>query len=116
MQTAQHPVVSLWMSELILCVTYGLAQLHCRIVPSNRLLNSAGFNQKVLPSAIPNCFLMCCAPLFKRLFSNATGSLFINIRDEGVEGEAENLNSFAKAWLGVSRTHYLREVTALSKG
>lgn len=33
-----------------------------------------------------------------------------------MEGDAENLNTFAKTWLGVSRPHYLREVTALSKG
>lgn len=37
-------------------------------------------------------------------------------RDEGVEAESGNLNVFVKMWLGVSRTHYLREVTALSKG
>lgn len=59
---------------------------------------------------------MYCASLFERLCSNATGSLFINIRVEGVEGEAENLNTFVKMWLGISRTHYLREVTVLSKG
>lgn len=33
-----------------------------------------------------------------------------------MEGEAENLNTFAKTWLGASRTHYLREVSALSDG
>lgn len=88
----------------------------CRDVPSNRLLNKAEFNQKVLPPAILNCFVKHCASLFEMLCSNATGSLFINIRDEGVEEEAENLNTFAKTWLGVSGIHYLREVTALSKG
>lgn len=57
-QTAQHPVVSLWVLELILCVTHGLAQLHCWAVPSNSLLSNAGFSQKVLPSAPLNCFIM----------------------------------------------------------
>lgn len=100
----------------MLGLTYGLAQLHCRVVPSNRQLNNAEFNQKVLPSAILNCYIMSSASPFKRLCSNAAGSLFINIRDEGVQGEAENLNMFVEMWLGVSRTHYLREVTAISKG
>lgn len=100
----------------MLCLTYGLAQLHCRAVPSNRQLSNAEFNHKVLPSPILNCFVMYSASLFKRLCSNAAGSLFTYRRDEGVEAESGNLNVFVKMWLGVSRTHYLREVTALSKG
>lgn len=100
-----HAVFDLWA---------GTAALQgCAIT---QVLNNVEFSQKVLPSAILICFVMYYASLFKRLFSNATDSLFINIRDEGVEGKAENLNTFAKTRLGVSKAHYLREVTVLSKG